>query len=374
MSDNGDFWKAYISYVARGDPADVVGPADSVGPAVLAQVLGPQLVPGEDVTCSRFVRSTGGRLLGRSGHGAHVVIVTDRRVMRATARESVAEGYDSTDPATFKWPSGTPIDEGFLTRWSVWLGQIHDVECRWSWGQARLALSTADGREQWVAGQAETIVALEAAIRRALDGPGRWTLPPPSHPRPSVAGPGGWWRSCDRTGRHPTETRCREAKEATSTSGPLAPRLDSPVPRGFSQGRSSPAPSGRAPRARTSRGVATATRHTRRGRATMSETTPASAPAKRTPRKAKASAPAPHRRRRSRPTRRARTRTAASASSRPRWGKPVGKPYPNRSAARRAIWALTGETPAYAAPKAKAETPAPAPRKRTTRAKGTPAK
>lgn len=51
---------------------------------------------------------------------------------------------------------------------------------RWSWGQARLALSTVDGREQWVAGPAETIVALEAATRRVLDEPGRCTLSPPS--------------------------------------------------------------------------------------------------------------------------------------------------------------------------------------------------
>ena len=67
-------------------------------------------------------------------------------------------------------------------------------------------------------------------------------------------------------------------------------------------------------------------------------------------------------------------------------GKPVGKPYPNRSAARRAISALDPETmPAYAQPKPKDDAvrdgsgqvhhtfSKPAPRKRSAR-KATPAK
>ena len=81
MSDNGDFWRAYSYETTQ------VGPADAVAPAVLAQALGSQLGPGEAVACARFVRLTGGRILGSTGGGSHVVIVTDRRVMRVTARE-----------------------------------------------------------------------------------------------------------------------------------------------------------------------------------------------------------------------------------------------------------------------------------------------
>ena len=80
MSDNSGFWRAYTYEVTQ------VGPADAVAPAVLAQALGSQLGPGEDVTCARFVRFTGGRLSGSTARGSHVVIVTDRRVLRVTAQ------------------------------------------------------------------------------------------------------------------------------------------------------------------------------------------------------------------------------------------------------------------------------------------------
>jgi len=157
---------------------------DIVGPAVLAQALGSHLGPGEEVICARFVRLTGGRLLESSGDGAHVVIVTDRRVVRVTAREWRTAG-DTVDPATLKWTRGTPIDRGSLLRRSVWLGQIRHFERRWYWGKDRwLALFITDGREEGVAGRAEAIIALETAIRQVLDGPGRWTLPPPSPPSP----------------------------------------------------------------------------------------------------------------------------------------------------------------------------------------------
>jgi hypothetical protein len=173
MSDNAGFWRAYTHEVTQ------VGPADALAPAVLAQALGSELGPGEDVICARFVRLTGGRLLGSTGHGSHVVIVTDRRVMRVTAREWRIEG-ESVDPARFKWPAGTPIEGGTLYRYETWLGQLRDVERGWYWGKDRwLALSTFDGREQGVAARAEAILALETAIRQALEGPGRWTLPPP---------------------------------------------------------------------------------------------------------------------------------------------------------------------------------------------------
>ena len=182
MSDNAGFWRTYNYEVTQ------VGPADAVAPAVLAQALGSQLGPGEDVACARFVRLTGGRLLGSTGHGSHVVIVTDRRVLRVTARALRHEG-DSYDPARIKWPAGTPIEGGTLYRHDLWLGQLRDVERRWYWGKDRwLALCTFDGREQGVAGRAEAIVALEMAIRQALEGPGRWTLPPPPTPDPV----GGW--------------------------------------------------------------------------------------------------------------------------------------------------------------------------------------
>jgi hypothetical protein len=178
MSDNSGFWRAYSYETTQ------VGPADAVAPAVLAQALGSQLGSGEDVSCARFVRLTGGRLLGSTGAGSHVVIVTDRRVMRVTARECRIEG-ETGDPATYKWPSGTPIEGGTLYRYELWLGQLRDVERRWYWGKDRwLALFTFDGREQGVAGRAQAIVALETAIRQALEGPGRWTLPPPPTPDP----------------------------------------------------------------------------------------------------------------------------------------------------------------------------------------------
>jgi hypothetical protein len=175
MSDNADFWRAYTYEVTQ------VGPADAIAPAVLAQALGSELGPGEDVTCARFVRFTAGRLLGSTGSGSHVVIVTDRRVMRVTAREKrIQFDESSVDPATYKWPAGTPIEGGTLYRYETWLGQLRDVERMWYWGKDRwLALCTFDGREQGVAGRREAILALEAAIRQALGGPGRWTLPPP---------------------------------------------------------------------------------------------------------------------------------------------------------------------------------------------------
>jgi hypothetical protein len=176
MSDNSGFWRAYNYETTQ------VGPVDAVAPPVLAQALGSQLGPGEDVTCARFVRFTGGRLLGSTGGGSHVVIVTDRRVMRVTAQEVLLE---SDDHARSKWPAGVPIKGGALYRYEIWLGQLRDVERRWYWGKDRwLALCTFDGREQGVAGRAEAIVALETAIRQALEGPGRWTHPPPPPPDP----------------------------------------------------------------------------------------------------------------------------------------------------------------------------------------------
>ena len=138
MSDNAGFWRAYTYEVTQ------VGPADAVAPAVLAQALGSQLGPGEEATCARFVRLTGGRLLGSTGGGSHVVIVTDRRVMRVTAREQrVQLSETSVDPATSKWPAGRPIEGGTLYRYEAWLGQVREVERRWYWGKDRwLALCT----------------------------------------------------------------------------------------------------------------------------------------------------------------------------------------------------------------------------------------
>jgi hypothetical protein len=196
MSDNGDFWRAYgfVELLAsEKDRAETtqVGSADAVAPAVLAQALGSQLGPGEDVTCARFVRFTGGRLSGSTGHGSHVVIVTDRRVLRVMAQEWRHWGTDRAgyDLAERTWRAGRPIEGGTLYRRELWLGQLRDIERRWYWGKDRwLALYPFEGREPGMAGRAEAIVALETAIRQALEGPGRWTLPPSPPPNPF----GGW--------------------------------------------------------------------------------------------------------------------------------------------------------------------------------------
>ena len=84
---------------------------------------------------------------------------------------------------------------GTLYRGETWLGQLRDVERRWYWGKDRwLALLTFDGREQGVAGRAQAIIALETAIRQALEGPGRWSLPPSRTPDPVSGWAERWGR------------------------------------------------------------------------------------------------------------------------------------------------------------------------------------
>lgn len=183
MSGDGDFWRQYT-------PGGTAGPAGAVAPAVLAQALGSSLAPDEEVICARFVDLTGGPLLGESGRGPHVLIVTDRRVLRVTPRDRrrLLDGV-SVAPEPHEWRLGEPVPRGTLHRRSLWLGQIRTVERRGFGRTGRwLTLVAPDGREEGVAGRAEAIGALEAAILAAFDGPGRGTVPPPPPPSPV----GGW--------------------------------------------------------------------------------------------------------------------------------------------------------------------------------------
>jgi hypothetical protein len=113
-----------------------------------------------------------------------VLIVTDHRVMRATAYIKTAWGpvEKESDPAVGLWRADVPISTGYLSRRSVWLRQIRDVGCRWHPrpGLQYLVLLTTDDRRQVVTGRSGTIGTLERAIRDGLGRVGRWSIPAPA--------------------------------------------------------------------------------------------------------------------------------------------------------------------------------------------------
>jgi hypothetical protein len=183
MGDGRDFWRSYSYEVPDG-------PRDAVDRPVLARALGASLAVDEDVICARFVWSAKGRLLGSAttGSGTHVIVVTDRRIMRVTAW-SRGEALDGSPREALG------VDEmgstGFITRHSLWLGELRTAEAGTSWlTDQRLSMRTADGRKETVIARAETILALDAAVRQALEGKGRWTVPPPASATPQPIG--GW--------------------------------------------------------------------------------------------------------------------------------------------------------------------------------------
>jgi hypothetical protein len=165
-----------------------------VSSAVLDQALGSMLKAGERVACAAFVKRVSGPNLRCGMDGStvsQVAAVTDRRLIKVVA------WWASEDPhglwtAMQEWQYGEVLTTGNLSRRSLWLGQIREIElrtARWPVGN-HLALYTEDGGRETIRGAAATLALLHVALRDVRAGPFGQALAPPASPRPVPVG--GW--------------------------------------------------------------------------------------------------------------------------------------------------------------------------------------